>query len=367
MKGYSIIVGIVLLAGAVSEARAGKFDGPTYLHCLNQRLAGYVVDYTNNHGCDRRFWSPSLCKPRDVYVYLPPGFDPEHRYPVMFWFHGIGQDEHAFIDRLVELFDQAIVRGELPPLIIVAPDGSIDGRASMLYAGSFYLNSKAGRFEDYIICDLWPFILQNYPIRPEREAHVLAGASMGGFAAYNLGIKYRECFSITIGIFPPLNLRWQDCKGRYRGNFDPCCWGWMDKLKPLQPIARFCGGLITLRMKHITGPLFGNRQGAVNEISQENPIEMLEAYNVCPGQLAMYIGYGGKDEYNIDAQIDSFLYVARQRDLDIEVEFLPDGRHDTRTGVKLFPGVIHWLAPRLAPYCPLSGDDTPANPAPRPE
>ena len=56
------------------------------------------------------------------------------------------------------------------------------------------------------------------PPRPvlEREAHALMGASMGGFGAFNLGIKYRCQFGIIVGFFPAVNLRWEDCHGHYR-------------------------------------------------------------------------------------------------------------------------------------------------------
>ncbi len=82
---------------------------------------------------------------------------------------------------------------------------------------------------------------------------------------------------------------------------------------------------------------------------------MLDTYHVQPGELAMYIGYGGKDEYNIDTQIDSFLYRAREKGLCVCWEFDPNGKHDSATGIKLFPGVARWLAPQLRPYCPVPG------------
>src|SRR6202035_2451276 len=107
------------------------------------------------------------------------------------------------------------------PFIIAAPDGSISGRASVFNGGSFFINSDAGRFEDWVATDVWNFVIQNFPIRPEREAHVIAGASMGGFGACNLGIKYRDRFHIVIGIMPALNLRYVDCHGRYFAPFDP--------------------------------------------------------------------------------------------------------------------------------------------------
>jgi hypothetical protein len=338
---------VLLLGFAVGEASAGVCTRGE-LDRVNRQLHGYVVDYTNNHGADHRLWSPALCQCRDLYVYLPPGFDPAQHYPLLFWFHGIYQDEKSFLDPVVQLFDHAIVCGQLPPMIIVAPDGTITGRPSLMNAGSFYINSKAGRYEDYIIQDVLPFILQHYPILPEREAHILAGASMGGFAAFNLGFKYRDYFKVIIGVFPPLNLRWVDCHCNYRANFDPCCWGWRTQIRPHEVVARFYG--LPLRMRRLTDELVGRGPDAIANISRENPIEMLETYDILPGQLDMYIGYGGQDEYNIDAQVESFLCKAQQRGLTVAVGYDPEGRHNKETGIKLFPDIVKWLGPLLAPY-----------------
>ena len=104
--------------------------------------------------------------------------------------------------------------GQLSPAIVAAPDGSLHGTDCMLSAGSFYINSKAGAFEDYLMTDVWDFLFTNYPIRPEPEAHVLAGASMGGGGAFNLAIKYRDRFKTVVGVFPPVNMRWLSCRGR---------------------------------------------------------------------------------------------------------------------------------------------------------
>src|SRR5205807_833854 len=133
---------------------------------------------THNHGADRRIWSAALQQPRDLYVYLPPGYDGTRQYPVMLWLNPIMADEASFLDGVVQLLDKTIRTGQLPPFIVAAPDGSITGRARLFSAGSFYVNSDAGRFEDYIIQDVWGFVIRNYAVRPEREAHVIAGASM---------------------------------------------------------------------------------------------------------------------------------------------------------------------------------------------
>jgi S-formylglutathione hydrolase FrmB len=314
-------------------------------------LHGRIDDYTHNHGTDRRIWSPALGQARDLYVYLPPGFDPNRRYPLMFWLHGFAQDEHSFLHDVAPQIDKAIACGRLPPMIVAAPDGSLKGRACLFSAGSFFLNTEAGRFEDYLIQDVLGFVLQHYPVCPEREAHILAGVSMGGGAAYNLAFKYRDFFKVVIGIYPPLNTRWVNCHCRYMANFDPNCWGWRtDFSRGREVVGRFYG-VVKVRMRQVLDPLY-DRKGPdiLDNISRDNPIEMLERLNVQEGELAMYVAYGGRDQFNIDAQVESFLFVARQRGLCVTVGYEPNGKHDLATALKLLPGIMDWLGRVLAPY-----------------
>ena len=64
---------------------------------MNSCIRGQILDFTHNHGHDHRIWSPALCQKRDLYVYLPPCYDPAKRYPVAFVLHGAMQDEQFFI------------------------------------------------------------------------------------------------------------------------------------------------------------------------------------------------------------------------------------------------------------------------------
>jgi hypothetical protein len=70
----------------------------------------------------------------------------------------------------------------------------------------------------------------------------------------------------------------------------------------------------------------------------------------------MFVGYAGRDEYNIDAQVDSFLYYAKYRGLGVAVAFEPDGRHDGMTAMRFMPSLVRWLAPQIAPYAPGNCD-----------
>jgi S-formylglutathione hydrolase FrmB len=345
---------LLLLALTLPQALATGWrkDSPELL-AVNRGLRGKVVDYTANHGVDNRIWSPHLYQRRDLYVYLPPDFDPNKCYPLMIYLHGLAQDEQSFLHYLAPRIDEAIAAGKLPPLIIAAPDGSVTGEPCLHAPGSFFLNSQLGDFEDYVLQDVWDFVCQHYAVRSEREAHIVMGMSMGGFAAYNYGIKHREAFGVVIGIYPPLNLRWVDAHGNYLANFDPNNWGWRQELGQRHEIVgRFAGGLVKVDLEHLSGPVFGDGPEAILKMSQENPIEMLARYDVQPGELEMYVAYGGKDQFNIDAQVESFLYMARCRGLDVGVGYDPRGGHTIFTASKLFSGIVDWLAPRIAPYSP---------------
>ncbi len=181
---------------------------------------------------------------------------------------------------------------------------------------------------------------------------MIGGLSMGGNAAFNKAFKYRDRFKTVAAIFPPLNLRWLDCRGHYMSKFDPCCWGWRTNFqRKREVVARYCG-VFVFRQGRVVFPLYGrgHNDQTLEMVSRENPIEMLDAYDVRPGEFAMYIAYGGKDEFNIDTQIDSFLYCAHKRGLDIAVAFDPKAHHNAAQGRKFFPSMMEWLAVQMAPY-----------------
>ncbi len=348
-------VRLLALAAAFACVRpvvAVDFGLRNRLDHINRHLAGQLLDFTHNHGFDRRIWSPALCQKRDVYVYLPPGYDPTVPFPVIFYLHGISQDESQFIEDLAGVFDRAMACGKLPRAILVVADGSIKGQPSLLNSGSFYINSDAGRFEDYFAVDVWDFVHANFKIRPEREAHVLVGASMGGGGAYSLAIRRQQQYGVVVGVFPAVNLMWEDCRGRYFGNFSPCCQGYRTDICPHEVVGRFYGGLVKVRSKALLDPLFGRGPDALPRVIAMNPYDLLETCDVRDGQLAMYIAYGGRDEFNIDAQAESFLWRARQRGICVSVDYDPNGHHDVATALKFFPAAADWIAPRLAPYSP---------------
>ncbi len=265
-----LAVVLVILSGA--RAPAALLPRPFQLVRTNHRLHGCVVDHTKNHGHDYRIWSSALEEKRDLYVYLPPGFDCNKRYPLILWLHGFAQDEGSFLEDVIPYLDQAMACGQLAPAIVAAPDGSFNGTARLFSTGTFFLDTpRGGDFEKYLMGDVWDFLMQNYPILPEPEAHIAAGVSMGGGAAYNKAIKHPEKFRSVMGIFPPVNVRWLDCHGKYLRPFDPCCWGWRTNFnRPFEVVGSFYGGLFKVRQAMVINPLYGRRNPeTVNEVARE--------------------------------------------------------------------------------------------------
>jgi S-formylglutathione hydrolase FrmB len=344
--GLALIVALGLLG---QTSLAGPLLPCPELKRVNACIQGQVLDFTNNHGQDRRIWSGALCSKRDLYIYLPPGYDPAKKYPLAVFLHGAGQDEKLFLTGVAKGFDKAIVEGKLAPSIVVAPDGSMMGRPSFFSLATFWANSDVGRYEDYLMEDVWNFTLKNFPIRPERESRAIIGVSMGGAAAFTNAIKHKDKVKIAVGFMPALNIRWVDCHGRYDRPFDPECWGWRTQLRPFEVVGR-PKGIFTVRFHNLYGPLIGHGPDAMAKLSRFNPIEVMDQYDLRPGDLDLYVAYGGKDEFNIPAQVQSFLYRAKERGITVGVEYDPKGRHDAETGLRFFPGALQWVAPLIESY-----------------
>ncbi len=348
---------LLVLATCVSHLRALPFRRPPRpweLQRLNASLHGKILDFTRNHGADRRIWSPALQERRDLYVYLPPEFNPCQRYPLLIWLHGFSQDEKN-TKSLAEVFDAAIKDGQIPPMLIAIPDGTFQGHPTMTNSGSFYINGRKGRFEDFLACDVYSFMMQQFPLRPEREAHVLAGASMGGTSAFSLGLKHREKFGVLVGIMPLLDLMWADCHGNPKGGFSPDCIGRMDRYRPWQSAGRIWG--INIRYGQAMRPVFGRRAEVQRRLPGENPVDQLELYNVQPGEFAMFVAYGGRDQFNGDAQNQHFIHRCQQRGIELTVVVNPTGRHSRKTGMSFFDDFAQWISVVLAPYAPTLRED----------
>jgi S-formylglutathione hydrolase FrmB len=336
------------------------------LERVNRRLAGHVIDYTNNHRDDRRINSPILGMPRDLYVYLPPGYDPARAYSLVLFFHMADVDEHFFVaPKLLSELEDLMARGEFPPTVVACPDGTYEGWNRFNAKHSLYVNGLGGRFEDHILHEVIPFLLANFSIRGEREAHALLGTSAGGYGAMGLAIKHRDFFGAVATLAAPLNLRYSNCDGDYFENFDPSTFRWKTRYDRDEVIGKFYSGLVKVHARRFMSPVFGEGEAAAARITQTNPADLLETTNLQPGELAIYVNYPGHDNFNFDAQDESFQWVAAQRGIAVTLVRDPGATHSLpyiRDNLRL---ACLWLGQHLLPPT-VNGNSPSVSPSPPP-
>ncbi|HYC71940.1 MAG TPA: alpha/beta hydrolase-fold protein [Opitutaceae bacterium] len=137
---------------------------------------------------------------RQASVYLPPGYSPAERYPVLYLLHGIGGTPHEWTGyvRAAAILDNLIAAGQAAPMIVVMPNGRArpddrppppDKVFTAEHAAAF------AQFERDLLDCLIPAIEAAYPARTGREHRALAGLSMGGGQALNFGLGHLDTFA----------------------------------------------------------------------------------------------------------------------------------------------------------------------------
>jgi Putative esterase len=319
---------LIVVIGTAAPAHAQLFDLVNLDH-LNGKLRGHIVDYTRNHGADRRIVSPILGKPRDLYVYLPPDYDPSIAYPLILFLHGADVDEHDFLDPDdLKKMDFLMSRGDLPRAVIAAPDGTYSGSNTLISTHSLWVNGDGGRFEDHLMLEVLPFVMQHYSINPDRLAHGVLGISAGGYGAMGLALKRRDFFGAVATLGGPLNIRYTNIADRYGDDFDPATYRERTEYAPNMLIARFYFGLIRRRVKTFLEPVYGHGPDVMARIALDNPADVLTSTNLRPGELAIYVNYPSLDNYNFDAQALSFIWLAARRGVAVDAKCVPGARHN---------------------------------------
>ncbi|MDB5241581.1 MAG: esterase [Spirosoma sp.] len=132
-------------------------------------------------------------------IYLPPDYYVSNRrYPVVYLLHGYGDNETSWVqfgeaDRIA---DTDIKSGELPPMIIVMPNGG----------ATFFVNDYQNkvRYEDMFVQELIPHIDSSFRTRTQREFRAISGLSMGGFGSLTLAMHHPDlfgsCAALSAGI-----------------------------------------------------------------------------------------------------------------------------------------------------------------------
>src|SRR5262249_17245564 len=235
------------------------------------------------------------------------------------------------------------------------PDGTYHGWNRYNAKHSLFVNGRGGRVEDHILQEVIPFLLMTYSIRPEREAHALLGASAGAYGAMSMAIDHRDFFGAVGSLAGAINLRYSNCDGNYFENFNPATYRWKDNYDPNEVIGISYFGLIRLRAARFMAPVFGDGDAEVVEhITRTNPADKLFSSDLQPGQLAIYVNYPGRDNFNFDAQDESFQWLAASKGIDVTLVCDRGATHSLRYLRDNFPLAFIWLGQHILPPSPSS-------------
>jgi enterochelin esterase-like enzyme len=151
------------------------------------------------------YYSSTVGVTRKTRILLPPGYNKDSVYNVLYLLHGIGGDINEWYSNGTPhyIIENLYAQGKIAPMIVVLPNGRAmvdDSPGSNIYAA----DKVAGfaNFEFELIKDLIPFIDTTYPVKRDREARAIAGLSMGGGQALNFGLAHLDTFA-WVGAFSP--------------------------------------------------------------------------------------------------------------------------------------------------------------------
>jgi len=136
---------------------------------------------------------------RKANVYLPPGYTPEKKYPVLYLLHGFGgnHEEWRGYIHADAIVDNLIVDGKAVPMIIVMPNGRAlpDDRVPEKNVPSPELIAGFDAFEGDMLNCLIPAVQAKYSTLTDREHRAISGLSMGGGQTYNIGLGHLDTFA----------------------------------------------------------------------------------------------------------------------------------------------------------------------------
>jgi enterochelin esterase-like enzyme len=177
--------------------------------CSGIEIPEQGVDFYDSkdvpHGEVRMLWYHSKVtgKVRRAFVYTPPGYDAgTEKYPVLYLQHGAGEDERGWTaqGKANFILDNLIAAKKVKPMIVVMDNGYAD-KAGQPTTRMFDFRA----FEQVLLDDLIPKIDATYRTLADRDHRALAGLSMGGMQALQIGLPHLHKFAY-IGSFsgPPL-------------------------------------------------------------------------------------------------------------------------------------------------------------------
>jgi predicted alpha/beta superfamily hydrolase len=158
------------------------------------------------------FKTHALPHPRDIYVYLPDGYEAhEKKLPVLFMHDGqnLFNPSRAFMGKTWQLektLNRLIEQKKIPPIIVVGIDNTPDriNEYTPHFDPDQNRGGKGSQYLEMIVSDLRPLLLQHFKIDQRRKFTGIMGSSLGGLISLYAGAKYSQEFGLVGALSPSI-------------------------------------------------------------------------------------------------------------------------------------------------------------------
>jgi enterochelin esterase-like enzyme/uncharacterized damage-inducible protein DinB len=143
---------------------------------------------------DESLFSVALGRVVRLDVVLPPGYSAQAAAPYPVLYLNDGQDLARL--HLPAVLNRLYRRGEVRPFVLVAVHAADRLQEYGVAARPDYLGrgSRAGRYTDFMLSELLPYVQAHYHASAEPAEAAVAGMSLGGLSAFDLAWHHPEVF-----------------------------------------------------------------------------------------------------------------------------------------------------------------------------
>ncbi len=149
----------------------------------------------------RNFHSPNLGRGVDLDIYLPQGYrvNGTQRFPLVIFNDGQDLPRADFVNTLTWMWKKEVV----PPFIVVGiycgpeRDREYGTARQMDYKRR---GDKASQYSRFVLEELLPYLREHYRFTNEPATTAIAGFSLGGLSAMDIGWQFPEVFG-SVGAF----------------------------------------------------------------------------------------------------------------------------------------------------------------------
>lgn len=277
---------------------------------------------------------------RDLFVYLPPGYDDGTKsFPTIYLltgFTGRGAmllNVQPFVPTIAERMDRLISTGSVEEMIVVMPD------CFTHLGGSQYIDSSAtGQYEKYVVSEIVPFVDRKFRTVQNRNKRAVMGKSSGGYGALVLGMRHPEVFGVVVShsgdcyfeycYLPDFPKAVRALKGDVKGFLERF---WNEEKKEKDDFAVL--NILAMSACYSPDPAealgfklpFDLRSGKIHPAVwarwlEQDPVRMAAVHADALRSLKLlYVDAGTRDEYGLD--LGARIFVERLREMQIEHVF----------------------------------------------